>query len=107
MSERMGRRLVIQAAHGQIDGSPRHPARLVGSHEGRDVSHLRECHEPSRMGPACDGLLPLCPGHCLGRLEIEDFLDGVCLRYGVWSQTDHANALRCELQGETSSESLL
>jgi secreted PhoX family phosphatase len=34
--------LVIQAAHGQIDGRSRHPARLFGSHEDRHVCHLRE-----------------------------------------------------------------
>src|SRR3981189_1805586 len=35
----VAQRLVIQAAHGQVDCSSCHPARLVGSHEGRHVSH--------------------------------------------------------------------
>jgi hypothetical protein len=34
--------LVIQAAHGQIDGGSRHSARLVGRHEDRHVRHLSE-----------------------------------------------------------------
>src|ERR671915_459753 len=29
--------LVVQSAHGQVDGCSRHPARLVGSHEDRHV----------------------------------------------------------------------
>src|SRR5262245_65315850 len=52
-------RLVVQAAHGQIDGSSRHPARLIGSHENRHVSHLGERHKPSWMGSVCEDLLPL------------------------------------------------
>jgi hypothetical protein len=92
--------LVIEAAHGQVDGCSRHPARLVGRHEDRHVSHLLERHEPSRVGPACEELLPLFPGHarCLGA-RLEGVLDRACLRHALWSQTDHANALRCELGG--------
>jgi hypothetical protein len=30
---------------------------------------------------------------------VVDFLQRACLRHAVWSQTDHANALRCELGG--------
>src|SRR5574341_1494819 len=92
--------LVIQAAHGQIDGSSRHPACLIGSHEDRHVSHLLECHKPSRVGLACEKLLELFPGRSgyLGA-SLEGFLERVCLRDGLWSQTDHANALGCELSG--------
>src|SRR5262249_36189471 len=92
--------LVVQAAHGQIDGGSRHAARLVGSHEDRHARHLRERHEPSRVVPACERLLELFPGHarylCAG---LEGFLERVCLRYGLWSETDHANAMGCELGG--------
>src|SRR5882672_5927356 len=92
--------LVIQAAHGQIDGSSRHPACLIGSHEDRHVSHLLECHKPSGVGLACEQLLELFPGHSryLGA-SLEGFLERACLRYGLWSQTDHANALGRELGG--------
>jgi hypothetical protein len=55
--------LVIQASHGQVDGSSGHATRLIGSHEDRHVRHLLERHEPSRMGLACEELLPLFPGH--------------------------------------------
>jgi hypothetical protein len=50
--------------------------------------------------------LPLFPGHAR-RLCLEDFLERVCLRDAAWSQTDHANALRCKLGGQGSSECLL
>src|SRR5713101_2926299 len=92
--------LVVQASHGQVDRSSRHPARLIGSHEDRHVSHLLERHKPSRVGPACEHFLPLFPGHsrCLGA-RLEGFLDRGCLRHGLWSQTDHANALRGEFGG--------
>src|SRR5215472_1323927 len=100
--------LVIEAAHAQVDGRSRHPARLIGRHEDRHVCHLRERHKPSRVGPACEVLLPLFPGHarCLGA-RLEGFLDRACLQHGLWPQADHANALRCELGGEISSEGLL
>ena len=83
-------------------------ARPVGSHEDRHVRHLVERHEPSRVGPAGERLLPLFPGHsrCLGA-RLEGFLDRGCLRHGLWSQADHANAVRCELGGEISGECLL
>jgi hypothetical protein len=29
--------------------------------------------------------------------RLEGFLHGACLRHRLWSQIDHANALRCEL----------
>ena len=72
--------LVIQAAHGQIDSSSRHPARLAGSHEDRHVRRLRERHKPSRVGPACEQLLELFPGHsiCFGA-RLEGFLERVSL----------------------------
>src|SRR6266852_632410 len=90
--------LVIQAPHAQVDDRSSHPARLIGSHEDRHVSHLRERRKPSRVGPACEQLVELFPGHsrCLG-VSPEAFLDPACLRHPLWSQTDHANALRCEL----------
>ena len=45
-------------------------------------------------------LLELFPGHSryLGA-SLEGFLERVGLRYCLWSQTYHANALRCELGG--------
>ncbi len=100
--------LVVQPAHGQIDGSSRHRACLIGSHEDRHVWHLLERHQPSWVGPACEHLLPLLPGHsrCLGA-RLEAVLDRARFRHGIWSQTDDANALRCELGGEISSECLL
>src|SRR5258708_25283850 len=92
--------LVIQAAHGQVDGSSRHPARLVGRHEDRHVCHLLEPHDPPRVGHASEVALELFPGHAryLG-LDVEVFLHRACLRYAVRSQTDHADALRCALGG--------
>src|SRR5215475_4619521 len=92
--------LVVQAAHGQVDGRSCHRACRIGSHEDRHVSHLRERHEPSRVGLACEQLLELFPGHSryLGA-SLEGFLECARLRYGLWSQTDHANALGCELGG--------
>jgi hypothetical protein len=36
------RPLVVQAPHAQVDDRSSHPARLIGSHEDRHVSHLRE-----------------------------------------------------------------
>src|SRR5262245_8177884 len=91
---------VVQASHGQVDGRSRHPARLVGSDEHRHVCHLRECHEPSRVGPACEQLQPLFPGHSryLGA-RLEGILDRACLRHALCPQTDHTDALRCELGG--------
>src|SRR5258708_25629813 len=76
--------LVVQAAHAQVDGRSRHPARLVGRHEDRQVCQLLERHESSRMGPACEELLPLFPGHarCLGA-RLEGFLDRACLQHGL------------------------
>ena len=70
--------------------------------------HLLERHEPSRVGLAREHLLPLFPCHprCLGA-RLEGILDRPCLRHRVRSQTDHANAVRCELGGETPSERLL
>jgi hypothetical protein len=52
--------------------------------------------------------LPLFPGHarCLGA-RLEGVLDRACLRHALWSQTDHAKALRCELGEEFASECLL
>src|SRR6266511_623226 len=99
--------LVVEAPHAQVDDSSSHPARLIGSHEDRHVGHLRERRKPSRVGPACAQLVELFPGHsrCLG-VKLEAFLDPACLRHALWSQTDHANALRCELGGEISSECL-
>jgi short chain dehydrogenase len=92
--------LVIQAPHGQVDGSSRHPARPIGSHEGCHARHLGERHQPSRVGPACEQLLPLFPCHsrCLGA-RLEGILDRACLRHALWPQTDHASAMRCELGG--------
>src|SRR5260370_22463101 len=49
--------LVVQAAQGQVDGGSRHPAGLVGSDEGRHVSHLPERHEPPRVGVRCEHIL--------------------------------------------------
>src|SRR5215216_1482369 len=54
--------LLVQAAHGQVDGRSRHPARPIRSHEDRNVRHLVQRHEPSGMGPVGDHLLPLFPG---------------------------------------------
>src|SRR4029453_13505659 len=92
--------LVVQAAHGQIDGRSSHPACLIGSHEDCHVSRLRERRKPSRVGPACERLLPLfpCRSQCLGA-NLEGFLERLCLRYPVWSQTDHANGVRSKLGG--------
>ena len=55
--------LVVQAAHGQVDGRPRHPARPVGRHEDRHARRLRQRHEPSGVGAARHHLLELFPGH--------------------------------------------
>src|SRR3546814_14385897 len=97
--------LVVQTPHAQVDGCPGHSARPIGSHEDRHVCHLLECHEPSRVVPARDQLLPLFPGHarsfCLG---VIDFLQRACLRDAVWPQTDHTTAHGCEPGGELSSE---
>src|SRR6266851_213898 len=83
-----------------LDGRSRHPARLIGSHEDRHVCHLLKRHDPSRVGHAGEVPLELFPGHAYARcLELEDFLHHACLRHAVWSQTDHADALRCELGG--------
>ena len=56
----------------------------------------------TRRGWVVPGEVPLelFPGHAYARcLDLEDFLHHACLRHAVWSQTDHANALRCELGG--------
>ena len=67
-----------------------------------------ERHQPSRVGPAGEQLLPLLPGHarCLGA-GLEGLPDRARLRHGLWPQTDHANAVRCELGGQVSGERLL
>src|SRR5260370_23776027 len=92
--------LVSHAPHGQVDGRSSHPARLVGRHEDRHVCHLLERHDPSRVSPVCEVILELFPGHarCLG-LELEELLYHGCLRHAVWSQTEDADALRCEFGG--------
>src|SRR5262249_37794840 len=51
--------LIVQAAHGQVDGGSRHPARLIRRHKGGHVRQLLERHEPSRVGLAGERLLPL------------------------------------------------
>ena len=63
--------------------------------------------KPACVGPAREQLLELFPGHsrCLG-VSLEGFLDRARLRHPLWSQTDHANALRCELGGQVPSECL-
>src|SRR5262245_14260434 len=92
--------LVVQAAHGQVDRRSRHPARLVGSHEGRHISHLRERHDASRVGRACEVPMELFPGHAQSfRLEVVDFPHRACFRHAVWSQTDNTNALRRKFGG--------
>ena len=64
------------------------------------MTHLRERHKPSRVGLACEKLLELFPGdpRHLGA-GLEGFFERACLRYGVWSETEHANALGCKLGG--------
>src|SRR5262249_36510376 len=89
--------LVVEAPHAQVDDRSSHPARLIGSHEDRHVGHLSERRKPSRVGPAGDHLLELFPRNSPGLgVKPEDFLDRARLRHPLWSQTDHANALRCE-----------
>jgi hypothetical protein len=39
--------------------------------------------------------------------RLERVLDRACLRHALWSQTDHAEAPRCEFGGEISGECLL
>src|SRR4030095_6773814 len=100
--------LVIQATHCQVDGRSCHPACLIGSQEDSHVCHLRERHQPPMWGLACEKLLELFPGHSrYFGASLEGFLERACLRYGLWSQTDHANSLRRQLGGEHSSEGLL
>src|SRR6476661_3739617 len=68
--------LVVQAPHGQVDGGPRHPACQIGGDKDRHVCQLLECHEPSRVGPACEQLFPLLPAQsrCFGA-RLEGFFD--------------------------------
>ena len=56
--------------------------------------------KPSRVGLACEQILELFPGQSrhLGA-NLDGFLERACLRYRLWSQADHANALGCELGG--------
>ena len=55
--------LIIQAAHGQIDGRSRQPARLVGGDESGHIRHLLNRHEPPRVRSARQHRLPLLPSH--------------------------------------------
>src|ERR671912_1751112 len=96
---------VIEAPHRQVDGGPGHPARLVGGHDDRQVCHLLERHQPSRMGLAGEELLPLLPGHARGLgAGLVGVLDRRSLRHGVRAETDHANARGGELGREAPGE---
>src|SRR5690348_3606699 len=93
--------LVIESAHGQIDGSSRHHARLVGGHEDRDICRLFKHHDPLRVARFCNiTLCELLPGHShwLG-FYIEDLSKRVYLRYGIQPQVDHADTVGREFNG--------
>ena len=100
--------LVVQAAHGQVDGRARHPARPVGRHERRHARQLRQRHQPLPVRPAGQPLLPLLPGHARGRgARLERLPDRVRLRHGLRPQPDDADAVRGELGGQVPGERLL
>src|SRR5215510_6979374 len=84
------------------------PLAMSDAMNAANVRHLLERHEPFPVGPTREHLLPLFPGHAarLGA-RLVGVLDGASLRHGVRSQTDHANAVRCELGRESSCERLL
>src|SRR5262249_997346 len=71
------------------------------------VGQLRERRQPPRVGPGRERLLELLRGHTQRPgVEPESLLDPTRFRHTLRTQTDHANAMRCELDGETSSERL-
>src|SRR6266702_3210298 len=99
---------VIESAHGQIDVSSRHPARLIGGHEDRHICQLLQHHDPLRVARICNVLLELLPGHSvwLG-FYIEDLSKRVCLRYGIRPQADHTDTVGREFNGEVTGKRFL